>query len=344
MARCSTCGAKLDVSGGEVPCPDCGAVRSASRGGLASDRASSVQDRVATRGDALGRRLAGVSARLGGAEAHENAPTRSAPGPRVGGAPAGAAPRLAASPPRLPPGFLPTAADVEELRRLVFASDHVTSNARYDSAARSTRFRYLEDDPEFNAYATTRFVGPEVVVFGGLVRRFAEVALCTTVGGGADSERALLGYVSARTPEDRGAALALEQRGGGSLLPWQRELLSTMVMFVIAHELGHVCYGHVFGPGYSGQPLDVCRNQERDADRFAGSLIAASPFAPSWLFGQLMALVAIAMMEGGGVITEFGTHPTARERLENSVRNNREAAAALGLTDAVIGALLPAPG
>jgi len=49
----------------------------------------------------------------------------------------------------------------------------------------------------------------------------------------------------------------------------------------------------------------------------------------------------MALKESEGVITEYGTHPTARERLLNAVRNNHEAAESLGITEEMVERWVP---
>lgn len=250
---------------------------------------------------------------------------------------------------RFPPGFLPDEAEMRELRQLVFRSRHVRDNTTYDDAANSTRFHYFGDDPEFNAFAMPDAVGPRVVILGGLVTEFAAMSIVVT-SDAEGSEKGLRAYAAQRLATAPGAPLAASPLSASpspvemERLRLARELMCAMVMYVIGHELGHVCYGHIYGPGYSGQPLEVCQNQERDADSFASSVITSSPSKQHWFAGQVMALLTMAIHEAHGVMTEFSTHPTARERLRNAVRSNPVAAAAMGLTEEMVDEIAPAPG
>lgn len=317
MPRCKACGTRYRLIGTEaLTCPECGA-------GL-GERARNAGDAVDAR---IEERLA---LRTGAGADIRPPPARAQAEPETTGF-------------SFPDGFLPDASEVGELRNLVFQAQHVVSNPDYAEKTRGTRFRYDADDPDFNAYASQGFVGPEIVILGGLVHEFAVMALHTAPPGVAQQAEtsALALYMDRRAASPAPAAAVPLTSSDPVLLRWQRELLSAMVMFVIGHELGHVCYAHIYGPGYSGQPLDVCRNQERDADSFAASVIAASTFADSWLFGQLAALLTMALKESEGVITEYGTHPTARERLLNAVRNNHEAAESLGITEEMVERWVP---
>jgi len=248
-----------------------------------------------------------------------------------------------------PPGFVPDRGEVGELRQLVFRSSHVRRNSAYEDAASSTRFAYVEADPEFNAFACLDPVGPQIVLLGGLMREFAAMSIMVTFqpGGTAQGLREYARQRLAISPDHPLNMQPFAEHYSDAEMQQLRDarsLLCAMIMFVIAHELGHVCYGHVFGPGYAGQPIEVCRNQERDADSFASNVISSSTSREHWFAGQFFALLTMAIFEAHGVVAEFATHPTARERLRNAVRSNPEAAAALGIAEDMVDELVPAPG
>jgi hypothetical protein len=350
MPTCASCG--LDyrwIDAADLCCPSCG--HDPTDLGAAERR--------------LGRRLTGLDEKLGGRLDHLSTdldgrladldrrldgdrPTharRERDGLGLRGKERGAS----GSEPRFPPGFLPDAPEIGELRQLVFRSRHVRQNGAYEDAASGTRFSYFEDDLDFNAFATRDAVGPRVVILGGLVREFGAMAVVVTSdsGGTGQGLRAYTERRLATAPADPLGALPLAAQPSAediARLHHARELLCAMVMYVIGHELGHVCYGHIFGPGYSGQPLEVCQNQERDADSFASSVIASSTSKEHWFAGQIFALLTMAVFEAHGVVAEFATHPTACERLRNAVRSNPEAAAAMGITEELVDQIAPAPG
>ena len=310
-----------------------------------TDFDAGLNSRLERLNSSLDDRLADLDRRLDGAGAPRTASRRRGLGLK-GGASLG---RKTEEPLRFPPGFVPDAPEVGELRQLVFRSRHVRENKAYDDAASSTRFAYVEEDPDFNAFAMPDAIGPRVVVLGGLVREFGAMAIVVTSdsGGTVPGLRAFANQRQATPPGAPLAALPVAAQPGDeeiARLLFARELLCAMVMYVIGHELGHVCYGHIYGLGYSGQPLEVCQNQERDADSFASSVIASSPSKAHWFAGQVFALLTMAVFEAHGVVAEFATHPTARERLRNAVRSNPEAAAAMGITEELVDQIAPTPG
>ena len=356
MPTCSGCGGEYRwIDAPDLCCPACGRdtteglgdgrladldARLDDRLGRLDDRLGgaldAIEDRIEGRMDDLEQRLegrAGKSGFLGGGPGLRSSTARGARGGEV----------------RFPEGFLPDETEMGELRTLVFRSKHVRENTVYDDAASGTRFHYFADDPEFNAFAMPDAVGPRVVILGGLVREFGTMAIVVTSESGGTG-KGMRAYAARRMAAAPGTPLATSPLSAApspeqmEQLRLARELLCAMVMYVIGHELGHVCYGHIFGPGYGDQPLEVCRNQERDADSFASSVIAKSKAQEHWFAGQVMALLTMAIHEAHGVVTEFATHPTARERLRNAVRSNPEAAAAMGLTEEMVDEIAPAPG
>ena len=101
-----------------------------------------------------------------------------------------------------------------------------------------------------------------------------------------------------------------------------------MILGILAHESGHQSLGHVLNTGRS-ENLEISRNQEREADLFASSVISASPFGEYMFAGTLFWYYALATQEGG---KQENTHPLSKERFENLVRSNPEKAAAMGVS------------
>ena len=234
--------------------------------------------------------------------------------------------------------LMPDAVEVENYRKIVFESNHVKSNPQYANITGQTLFNYYPDDLRFNAYATQANLGPRIVLLGGLVGVFSQMAfmMVSQTFTGGDQVSQIKGKRKILQKQANEPA-QIPQDMLDSFIMTGRELLGSMVIYVIAHELGHVVYGHIFGPGYDRQPIDVSRNQERDADSFASSVIASSRYAPFLVHGQILALYSFAMIEmDTGESSEPGTHPIAKERLKNAIRANSEAAEAMGLSEEMI--------
>ena len=105
---------------------------------------------------------------------------------------------------------------------------------------------------------------------------------------------------------------------------------SGTIVSVLAHESGHHALGHLLSFSEKTN-LEIDRNQEREADSFASSVISASPFGEYIFAGTLFWHYAVAV-QADGASDEGSNHPLSRERFENFVRANAEKAAALGIT------------
>ena len=104
---------------------------------------------------------------------------------------------------------------------------------------------------------------------------------------------------------------------------------SGTIVSVLAHECGHHALGHLLGFSEK-RNLEIDRNQEREADSFASSIISASPFGEYIFAGTLFWHYAVAM-QVDGVTDAASNHPLSKERFENFVRANAEKAAAMGI-------------
>ncbi len=360
MTTCKACGREYRwIDAPDLCCPSCDhapwedAPAATRRTGGMGDLDRRLDDRLGQLDSRLDERMKDLDDRLDGrlGELDGRLHGDSRPGSRAGqrglqgSAPVEASPDIR----RFPPGFLPDGAEMEELRQLVFGSKHVRANEAYDDMAHSTRFKYFEDDPRFNAFAGRDAVGPRVMILGGLVREFAAMAIMSTFES-RDTADGLLAYARQRAATAPGTPLATRPLRAQptdeelARLHFARELMCAMVMWVIGHELGHICYSHIFGPDYEGQPDEVCKNQERDADSFASSVIASSSARQHWFHGQIKALATLALHEAHGVVIEFATHPTAKERLRNAVRSHPKEATELGLTEKMVEEMVPDPG
>ena len=105
---------------------------------------------------------------------------------------------------------------------------------------------------------------------------------------------------------------------------------SGTIVSVLAHESGHHALGHLLGVQQKNN-LEIDRNQEREADSFASSVISASPFGEYIFAGTLFWHYAVAMQSDGDSDVQR-KHPLSKERFENFVRANREKAEAMGIS------------
>lgn len=104
-----------------------------------------------------------------------------------------------------------------------------------------------------------------------------------------------------------------------------RTVLEGMLSWVIAHEIGHVCMQHTRGSrdqkGWGG----ITRNQEREADSFASSLLQSRLSRHALLLGALLGELLTAWSRIGG--DGSGTHPHSSERYHNLIRSMPSAVA-----------------
>ncbi|MCX7591793.1 MAG: hypothetical protein N2255_09210 [Kiritimatiellae bacterium] len=107
---------------------------------------------------------------------------------------------------------------------------------------------------------------------------------------------------------------------------------------IVAHELGHHVLGHVLGPDAN---LEITRNQEREADLFADSVVSSSPFGDYLVAGQIMWWLILVWVENSTGERRVTTHPWAAERLMNCIRDHRDQAAQIGVTAETVRLLLP---
>jgi hypothetical protein len=81
------------------------------------------------------------------------------------------------------------------------------------------------------------------------------------------------------------------------------KLLSSILFFIVAHELGHIAYRHRAGPDVLP---DISQQHERAADAYALEIMAQMRLQP---LGIALFFGAAAMMEGGQ-----NTHPMSGSR------------------------------
>jgi hypothetical protein len=111
-----------------------------------------------------------------------------------------------------------------------------------------------------------------------------------------------------------------------------------MMAYVIGHELGHIALGHTL---CASANLEVSRNQEREADSFASSVISTCPFGEYLVTGPVVWDLVWVWCQYAGNDRMATTHPLSRERLLDFIRANAAQSAALGISEATIRDFLP---
>ncbi len=234
----------------------------------------------------------------------------------------------------------PTMDEFQQWWDAVRGSMHVRMNESYNAAAAKVKFQYLSDDDQINAGAGRAQDGDGYVIvfYGGAVRfsRLASLAVAVDMCGrpGTASRFAKTidngGMMSRKMAMDIMTDCGLDEAFALPGVQTKAQAVSAgMIIGILAHEMGHVCLGHVMGPNYYKTNQEIGRNHEREADSFASSITAATPFGEYVYEGTLFWHYVLAQQQGNDAVES--THPLERERLENLIRANSTKASALGI-------------
>lgn len=117
----------------------------------------------------------------------------------------------------------------------------------------------------------------------------------------------------------------------------------SLYMFAIAHEMGHIAYGHTLGEcsNYS-----VSRAQEFDADSFASQVLSSCAYSEYHFLAQVLVTIVFAWMQHAGGIEQGSTHPLGVERFRQMFRDadnraEQEVADTFGMVRTDLEGLLP---
>lgn len=240
-----------------------------------------------------------------------------------------------------------TPAELNQIMGYVKNSPHVVSNALYSQIGPKLSFK-LVDDPTINAFATIENGTPAIYLLNGAVRYAnivaASYALTHLNPQASNKTRALLPELIGEFASfirscqySLTAEKAVEFGATGPGMAMLDPVLSRkatscaagLLIGILAHEYGHLALGHLYG---ASQTLEISRNQEREADSFASSVISSSPFGDYAVVGFILWELVWVWQEKenpGGIVAS--THPLASERLADLIRANPSSAAAFGL-------------
>lgn len=242
----------------------------------------------------------------------------------------------------------PSDAEVEQLYRYVVNAPFVAENLQYSGRLKEIPFLYVSTNDVVNAAAGRRIVEKDgkkglafhTVFFGGAARyaRLVGLAAALQDAGHKDMLKKFVAAMPrrfcARCSEedcvkfiaDNGLAAAFADE---KIRQKAVSYSSGTIVSILAHECGHHALGHLLSFPEK-ENLEIDRNQEREADSFASSVISASPFGEYIFAGTLFWHYALAMQAGDG--NGASSHPHSKERFENFVRANAEKAAAMGIS------------
>jgi len=239
----------------------------------------------------------------------------------------------------------PSEAEMVQLFEYVRNSSHVRENLLYANVMGSVRFTYDPADSTVNAFAAVvRGDGaengaiPVICMLGGAARFGRLAALAVALDWNGDHGAAAR-FINSLSPSDcskmddvavvriMNSAELVAALDDDKVLATAKSISAGLMLGILAHESGHHALGHVLGMS-SSVNLDISRNQEREADSFASSVIASSPFGEYILVGTLFWHFALAHQESADGAT---THPLSKERFENFVRANPDLAKGFGI-------------
>lgn len=244
--------------------------------------------------------------------------------------------------------FRPNEAEYDQLSEYVRKAPCVSENSRYAEIMAGVHY-LLTTNTEINAYAsfaTKKAAEKEeqvrVIYFTSgswLFCRLSSLAVASGLGG---DKGAVARFINALEMKDYSnmdgecvvkllCKARLEQAlADEGIRRKAKSLAAGMVIGILGHEVGHHVLGHLDRTGGMARNDEVARNREREADSFASSIIASSPFGEYVFAGTLLWHYALANMQGEGELVE-GSHPLSVERLENLVRANPEKAKEMGI-------------
>jgi len=248
----------------------------------------------------------------------------------------------------------PSSQELVQLAAYVIHAPHVQTNDLYRSVASKVVFCPAIDDPTLNAYAyvDAKQGAPVITILGGAACLSGLTGLAVAASRGTPKHLGeffkVLGPSIVRcngqlSPEAN--QLIAEQCGlmgsAGDIAAQKlaRSYAAGMCIYVISHELGHIVLGHTMG---EAQNLEISRNQEREADSFACSVVSSSPFADYLVAGGIAWQLAMVWCESASKQRTATTHPLALERLVSFIRSNEAQARELGVDLQSLTELLPA--
>lgn len=243
----------------------------------------------------------------------------------------------------------PSEAEMVQLYNYIVTAPFVAENLQYRKRLGDLPFIYLATNDVVNAVSLRRVVekdGKKNLVFhtvflGGAARYARLVGLAAALQDAGHKDM-LSKFVSsmprrfcARCTEEECVSFIVENGLAAAVADEkirQRALSysSGTIVSVLAHECGHHALGHLLAFREKVN-LEIDRNEEREADSFASSVISASPFGEYIFAGTLFWHYAMAM-QADDDSDSASDHPLSRERFENFVRANADKAAAMGIT------------
>lgn len=229
--------------------------------------------------------------------------------------------------------------DLNTVFRLCIMSKFVQSNARYRECSDNTEFIYADDDYTINAYADHNGTRYTVTILRGIVQwgsLFGFIWMLADNGQKFKDTLKMATWAAKYLQKSTGNALPdcliddmvngcgikhpeklLASINQGKIEQW-RSCTLEIARSILAHELGHVCLGHVDDCGYDGTIMSANRNIERQADLFACSVLQSGSNVQSAAIATVLSEISLLCFGNGD---GQKTHPASKERINYMMKS-----------------------
>ena len=246
-----------------------------------------------------------------------------------------------------------TQREIQYIFDMVRNSSYVATNMEYKSKGDKTEITCDHDNNVINAYASSQnYPNHDIHIFAGLSysSKLMGLALANFVENRNDESletlRQACDYIGEIIMNNEGEFTAMNVYAGMELLDFAITPVITAeansywfgsILSVVGHELGHICLSHTVRGDWSNS---VSRNDERQADLFAHSVVSTTPFSKYNVLSTLFTEVVFAWLHKNhnGPAT---THPHSIERVMNTINSHEELLSGYGITKENIDTFLP---
>jgi len=229
--------------------------------------------------------------------------------------------------------------DLYTVFRLCIMSKFVQANERYRQCSDSTEFTYAEDDYTINAYADRVNGRYQVTLLRGIVQWTSVFGFIWMLADNGQKFSDILKMAkwaatylqteyNDEIPNDiietmleksgvKNADKIIDSFNQGKREQW-RSCTLEISRSILAHELGHICLGHVDDCGYDGTIMSANRNIERQADLFACSVLQSGSNVQSAAIATVLSELSLLCFGNGD---GQKTHPASKERVEYMMKS-----------------------
>ena len=239
--------------------------------------------------------------------------------------------------------------DIEFIFKLCTMSPYVKKNPDYAKKANATRIK-IDPREEVNAYAQSLSqTSHQITMLGGILNVYSMLGISLAHFKKDNDIQMLINacnWICERCEKNSYKFSQNDVNDGleemayiasDSLDHESRGFFTGLTLSVTAHELGHICMSHTLREEDSNE---ISRNDERQADLFAQSVVSTTPFAGYLVLSSLFTYILFAWMDKNST-GDATTHPYSKERVMNTLNSHEKYLADLGITKDNISEFLP---